>query len=300
MNIISIDECQLEELYQYYVKYTKSSTRYVVLSNDVFIEKLIDHKHVYVAKTTTIIGFISGIIVEDSLYITLCYGDAFVSEALITRLEIYAKEVGVPYSSVHFFNPVSLPWYPMENVQHPCFQGVLLDTELLYTYHNLGYHNHSIQETYYLDLRIFRKPDKKPLIEPYSIRYYDPLQHTGFTEFLEEIHAPHWITVLGENQTLEQPLPLLVALDGIKVIGFAGPLKVEPSGRGYFAGIGVLETYRKLHLGSHLFMDLCSSLQKIGARYMTFYTGQDNPARFIYQQTNASIVAQFATLKKQL
>ena len=38
--------------------------------------------------------------------------------------------------------------------------------------------------------------------------------------------------------------PVLVLLDHTQVIGFTGPLSVETSGRGYFAGIGVDQGYQ--------------------------------------------------------
>lgn len=47
--------------------------------------------------------------------------------------------------------------------------------------------------------------------------------------------------------------PVIIAEHNGKAVGFTGPIHVQESGRGYFAGIGVHSEYRKYGLGKALF-----------------------------------------------
>ena len=89
-----------------------------------------------------------------------------------------------------------------------------------------------------------------------------------------------------------------IAVHNGKAVGFTGPIHVQESGRGYFAGIGVHSEYRKYGLGKALFSTLCKSLKEIGAGYMTLFTGETNPARYIYQSAGFKIVKTWSDMDK--
>ena len=84
------------------------------------------------------------------------------------------------------------------------------------------------------------------------------------------------------------------------VIGFSGPLKVQKSMRGYFTGIGIHSEYRGYGAGSVLFSALCKHLKDLGAHYMTLFTGENNPARHIYEREGFQIVRSWADMRKDL
>ena len=56
----------------------------------------------------------------------------------------------------------------------------------------------------------------------------------------------------------------------------------EETGRGHLDGICVDPNERGGGLGKALFCNLCEYLKNHGSTYMTFFTGLDNPARYIY------------------
>ena len=95
-------------------------------------------------------------------------------------------------------------------------------------------------------------------------------------------------------------LPLLVGLSGSTVAGFTGPVRPEPCGRGYFAGIAVGPQWRGHGLGKLLFYRLLQAEQAAGARYMTLFTGVDNPAGRMYRKAGFRDVRTFAAMEKEL
>jgi ribosomal protein S18 acetylase RimI-like enzyme len=89
-------------------------------------------------------------------------------------------------------------------------------------------------------------------------------------------------------------------LSGDTVVGFAGPVYPEPTGRGYFAGIGIHPDYQHHGLGKILFYHLCEEEKRAGAKYMSLFTGEGNPARNIYKQAGFSEVRRFGVMLKDL
>lgn len=74
----------------------------------------------------------------------------------------------------------------------------------------------------------------------------------------------------------------------------------EPTGRGHLDGICVDPETRGGGLGKALFCMLCEYSKHNGAKYMTFFTGLDNPARRIYLFAGFKIAQSFADMKKDL
>ena len=93
---------------------------------------------------------------------------------------------------------------------------------------------------------------------------------------------------------------LLVGLKGHTVAGFTGPIYPEPSGRGYFAGLGVAPQYEGHGLGTLLFNRLCLAERACGAQYMSLFTGVNNPAQRIYQAAGFTPRRYFAVMIKEL
>lgn len=117
----------------------------------------------------------------------------------------------------------------------------------------------------------------------------------GGERSLAEAEALIQTVGLGNLGTLADP----VSLPG-RVIGFAGPIHVQPSGRGYFNGIGVHSAYRHAGLGTALFTALCKGHKAIGSRFMTLFTGLDNPAAKIYQGAGFKIVHTWSGMEKDV
>ncbi|MDO9630068.1 MAG: GNAT family N-acetyltransferase [Acholeplasmataceae bacterium] len=295
-----------DSLYNYYKEKTLQEQVFVLIDSNEFA-LMIDQGFLYFYEVQSVIsGFILSHFKDSQSYITMLYGDNHeIKNSLLKAYDSYMDSKGIFESLVHFFNPISLAWYPLKNIVHPCYQGVPSNHEDLSIYLDNGYIRHSTQETYYLDLNSFQMPldvfaqIEKNILDGIEITFYNPLKHRKMIEFTNELNAPHWKKVIIENIDKPNPLPLLVALKDNDVIGFTGPLKIENNGRGYFAGIGVLETERGKKVGKTLFFMLCKTLKDMGASYMTLFTGVDNPARHIYISANFNVVRRFETMIKK-
>ena len=132
--------------------------------------------------------------------------------------------------------------------------------------------------------------------------YYDRTKHTGLAELFDDLNNPGWKqAVLANDAKGEEARPLLVAVhQGRTVCGYTGPLSVSPEGRGCFHGIGVHHAYRQHGAGKVLFSTLCMALREQGASFMSLYTGEDNPARNIYEAAGFKIVRSWAGMRKIL
>ena len=85
------------------------------------------------------------------------------------------------------------------------------------------------------------------------------------------------------------------------VVGYTGPLSVTGTpGRGNFCGIGVRTEYRGRGIGKPVFCEMCARHKGGGADFMSLYTGEDNPARNIYESAGFRIVRSFADMRKVL
>jgi ribosomal protein S18 acetylase RimI-like enzyme len=300
-----LDPMNLDLIYAYYMKKTLSKMTFVLLSQPEF-KAIVNQGLIAVDQEKhRINGFILSHIKDGKSYITMLYGESIeVKQALLKFYDSMMIKESIKESWIHFFNPISLAWYPLQDIVHPCYQGVPLSGSDYDLYLKNGYHSHSIQDTYYLDLNDFEmkleviEQIEKNKLDGIEIALYDSKKHTKIEEFADEIKASHWKDVILENLRLPNPFPLLVALKNNQVIGFTGPLRVEESKRGFFAGIGVLDTERGKKIGKTLFFSLCQTLKAMGSSYMTLYTGRDNPAKYIYLSAGFKVVQSFSTMKK--
>lgn len=99
---------------------------------------------------------------------------------------------------------------------------------------------------------------------------------------MEERFSGGWGASIARALEGEPPYPVFVATDGPKVIGFSGPVRAQPGGRGGFTGIGTHPDYRRRKIGTVLFHLMCAEFKRRGAKYSTLHTGLHNPAQEIY------------------
>ncbi len=210
---------------------------------------------------------------------------------------------------VMFFNPVTLSWIVpgSENDDHPNAPGVDVSCDGYLFLKNQGYRDIVYQNSYYQPLQHYAYPAdiEKKLKElehqGIQITLYDPERHTGLNELFDNLENEPWREVVMANEAAGSGrVPLIIVTSDNKVYGFTGPIRVEPSGRGYFAGIGVHTDLRGKGVGKALFSVLCMELKHIGASFMTLFTGETNPARNIYEAAGFKIVRTWADMKKEL
>jgi GNAT superfamily N-acetyltransferase len=100
--------------------------------------------------------------------------------------------------------------------------------------------------------------------------------------FMEESFPGGWQVSVQRALEGDPPYSVLVAVEGSRVVGAAGPLRVAADGRGRFGSIGTHLDYRRRKIGTVLFHLVCAELKKREARYSTLLTGLHSPAQEIY------------------
>ncbi|MFA7417479.1 MAG: GNAT family N-acetyltransferase [Acholeplasma sp.] len=294
---------------------------YEKLSEEDFKAKFIHSTNVYDIHTfvatyhQSVIGFISGVydITTKKAYITMIivdtkYRHKKIGTALLNTLETVLRQQLLDQDKVEivFFNPVALSWViPHTHAIHPNAPGIdsLSDAYLFFKAHN--YLDFAVQNAYYMDIRNYAFSQLTQSVidsvenKGFKFGYYDLEIDYGLETLLDNLGSPVWKTVILEHiHTQGNNNTLLVPTFEHKVAGFTGPLKVEPNGRGYFAGIGTHSDYRGFGLGKALFAKLVMGLKVLGADYMTLFTGEHNPARRMYEKEGFKVVRTFIDLRK--
>lgn len=249
-------------------------------------------------------AFITMILVDEK-YRRRGFGKAILEE-LERRLRI---DNSVRKLEIVFFNPMTLEWLiPGENgCDHPNAPGVDMGSSAYLFFKNCGYRDFAVQNSYYMDLQKYhmseriRGQESELGNKDVVITIYDEKNHWGMEEMIRRFHNPLWERdILGEILKEDGGRPILIAAQAGRVCAFAGPLDVQSSGRGYFAGIGVDENYRGKGIAKVLFGCLCRQLKDMEAEYMTLFTGENNPARNIYEMTGFKIVRSWANMRKEV
>lgn len=262
-----------------------------------------------------IIGLASGVHMpgKDVAYLTYIVVDAMhqhkgLAHQLLVKLEKELLTCNELLNKIEivFFNPINLIWnIPLNHgIEHPNAPGVDISSHAYSFFKKYDYYQYAVQNSYYRKLtsymhstKTLNKFDELEKIDV-TISIYDDQIHHGFNELFESLHSQSWSKEI--DKAIKNDLPILVALKHDLTIGFAGPLYVEESMRGYFAGIGIHASYRGLGIGTALFSNLCEHLKLLGAEYMTLFTGDNNPARKIYESHGFSIVKTWSDLRKMI
>ncbi|NMA84266.1 MAG: GNAT family N-acetyltransferase [Epulopiscium sp.] len=329
MKIVQFADQHIGDVVKLWNHACEADMEYKTFDEKGFKAKFIDNPHFsyegsFVAiQDEQVIGFANGLYKKEFLpgetnestpgYLTMILVDAnYRNQGLGTQLlqsvEDFLRRNGKKQVQIIFFNPINLEWNVpgTENHDHPNAPGVDIDSIAYSFFLSQGYEQRTKENSYYLPLNelvinekvkhtIQRLQDKEIFIE-----YYDPKKHNGFEELFNQLNNEQWRKeIIGETQK-KNPRPILIVHHNGKIFGFTGPLAVQESGRGYFAGIGVHPAYGGMGIGTTLFFKLCESLKKEGAIFMTLFTGESNPARKMYERAGFGIVKSWAVLRKEL
>lgn len=227
---------------------------------------------------------------------------------ILLALEVYLKSVGKTVIRNLFFNPINLEWHVpgWDKHEHPGAPAVPVNTPYYFLLMNNGYNVNGQQDAYHLDLSKYELPDKvvenlkKNGEEGYTITFYDPKLHYGFDELFDALKNEGWRSVVKHNLSKEKPDPMLIVQKDGEILGWTGPVFTQESGRGYLGGIGVHPKTQGRGLGKSLFCMLCHKSKENNAKFMTLFTGSENPARNIYLYAGMRLVQSFAVLRKEL
>lgn len=294
---------------------------FLPMNDKEFIELFPSHpyfskKHTYILfAQERVVGFVCGCASDDLPrgiergYFTCLLVEAGIAKAsvheLLRRLERSFYEVGKTTMVSNFFNPMRLAWImPDTNGSiHNNAPGIAIDSSLYEEMRSYGFEVVTNECAMYLNLESFRIPEwvleKENKINKtgYSIDWYRKEEHKNIKEMVESLGNPQW------NQEIPHAakhINMLVALQKEEVVGFAGPVYPESTGRGYFAGIGVSPNHEKYGLGTLLFYKICQAQKESGATYMSLFTGENNPAKKIYLGAGFQENRVFAVMSKEI
>lgn len=231
-----------------------------------------------------------------------------IGSKLLALCEQFIKDNGRTSSRLVFLSPINWPWYipHTDHHEHPGTPAIRINSDMyLFLYHH-NYFVNSIHEGFHLPLAEYELPQSvvKKMEENkarnLTVEIYDPAKHYGVEEFCNKIDNNGFANAIRNNLKKPEPKPFLVASENGKMVGWTGAMWNEESGRGHFDGIIVDPDIRGAGLGKALFCYLCYYSKLNGAKYMTFFTGLDNPARYIYLHAGFKIAQSFADMKKNL
>ena len=130
---------------------------------------------------------------------------------------------------------------------------------------------------------------------------YDVRLHANYDRMCDRVGSDYWREVLRTETAKEHPRVILAAVDrGEYIVGFTGPVDLQPSGRGWFTGICTDPEYERRGIATVLFNDLMREFVAEGAAFSTLFTGVDNHARRLYERTGFRAARRFAIMRKQL
>ena len=325
MEFISYNDSYDKQMYDLFVDFQKEDNFYMEQSFEQFKDRLLENPSFQSEGTFLcvndgkLLGFASGLVRKSdeenpkasgyihTFIVKKEYRRQGIGSKLLALVEGYFKEKGMSSSRLVFISPINWPWYipHTDKHLHPGCPGVVINSEYyIFLYHH-GYFVNSIHEGFHLNLSEYSLPEKvKAKMEANEkeglyIELYDPKKHFGVDEFCESIQNPGFAYSIQYNlHKREKPYPFVVASDHGKMVGWTGSIYTEASGRGHLDGIAVSPSIRGKGLGTGVFAKLCMESKKNGAKYMTFFTGLDNPARYIYLGAGFHIACSFADMKK--
>lgn len=278
-----------------------------------------DHRYTFAAMDGDVmIGLVSGVYLPEyqTGYLSYLLVDdrnrgRGIGGALMAALEnAFAGIPDCEKMDVVFRNPVQLPWFVAEDGgdHHPCVPGVDMSSSLYPFLQNRGYTDFTQQNVYHQKLRDYVAPadiavkQEKLLSEGIELTLYDESCHYGLAELFDNINNPGWKAEVMANTHL----PIVVAVDvnakqdgKSLVVAYTGPL-THNKGRGVFCGIGTHKSYRGRGIGKIVFCEMCRRHVEHGASFMTLYTGETNPARYIYEAAGFRITRSFANMRKMI
>ena len=327
MQIKKFETTHIEEVVALWNNSVPSEAIYKPFTKESFIHKFINNPYftfegTFVAELDgKIVGFANGLCKNDDKapdqtpgYVTCVavdkpYQRQGIGSKLLMAVESYLKEQGKVVIRLLFFNPINLEWIVPNTIDHdhPNAPAVPFNSPFYFLLMANGYNvGGQQQDAYHLNITDYELPKKvvdknnENAKDGYTIEVYDANKHFGFKELFEALHNPGWYEATMNNLAKETPDPMLVVQKDGEILGWTGPLFVQESGRGYFAGIGVHPNTQGRGLGKSLFCQLVYQSKLNGARFMTLFTGSENPARNIYLYAGFKIVQSFAILKKDL
>ena len=164
-------------------------------------------------------------------------------------------------------------------------------------------------DAFHLNLSDYHMPERVAKImaenekKGITVGVYDPEKNFGVEEFCQKMEKDGntgFANAIRYNLKREKPYPFICAALNGKMVGWTGPMYTESTGRGHLDGICVDPDVRGGGIGKCVFCALCNYSKEQGSKFMTFFTGLENPARYMYLGAGFKIIQSFAIMKIDL
>ena len=227
---------------------------------------------------------------------------------ILGRLEKYILDSGRTVIRNYFGAPMNLKWYVpgYDKHEHAGAPAVPFNTSYYFLLLANGYNVNGQHDGFHVNLENFEMDEKvldkikENEKDGYTITYYYKDKHHGFDEMFDALQNEGFRNAVHNVLAKPNPDPLLIVQKDGEILGFTGPVRTEPSGRAYLAGVAIHPKAQKRGLGKTMFCELCRRSKENGAKFMTLFTGSDNRARNIYLYAGLRIVQSFVVMKKEL
>lgn len=317
-------ESDLKDVVKLWNKEVESEGFYKSFTEDGFRNHLLQHPEFSYEGTFVacdngkIVGFVSAMVrhIEKSLphcpgylvaiLLEKSYRKQGIGKQLLTRASNYLKSLGKTKMLIGYTSTINWPWYipHTEKHDHAGAPGVAINSEFYCYLINHGFEVVEEEDAFHADLATYDIPENvknkiiKNELNGYKIEIYDSNKHYGLEEFYTNIQSEPFERVIRSNLKLTTPYPFFVVSHQGKIEGWTGAMWTEPSGRAHFDGIIIAPSVRGMGIGQSLFCMLGRYSKEHGSSFMTFFTGRNNPARYIYMGAGFKIIQSFALMQK--
>ena len=224
-----------------------------------------------------------------------------------TALDFF-RSIGKKTVAITYRNPINLEWHvPFDQtIKHNNAPGVVVDSAAFHLFKKKGFAETRVEDGLFLPLDGFilseKYYEKRNNLEKNNIQieFYNHEEHFGFDDLFDALHGEVWRKTIHDNEALDKPLPVLVASDCNKIVGFAGPISKEKNGRGWFNGIATHPDYERRGIAFVLFSRLMQEFKEIGARFSTIFTDEENPALILYKKVGFTVGERFSIMERSL
>lgn len=246
-------------------------------------------------------------------YLTALFVDAGrrgkgVGTALLNAFIEASRAVGKKRVLIGERNPVQLGWLIPNTPGHDHNKAPGVDTDCAgYGFlMRQGFTSRATELAMYLPLSQYAAaPDlnqKREALKTQGIATgrYDVTLNYDFDRMCDRGGFEYWRKVLRDETQSEAPRPILAATHQGHIVGFTGPVDLEPSGRGWFTGICTDPEFGGRGIATVLFNLLMQEFIAEGATFSTLFTNDTNHARKLYLQTGFTVARRFAMMEKAI
>ena len=243
-----------------------------------------------------------------ALFVTPAKRGQGAGTALLDALMAAGRRAGKRRAMVSDHNPVQLGWSIPGTPGHDHNKAPGVDEDCMgYGFlQNRGFAVSAHEIAMYLPLARYAAPTdlarrrEALTAQGISTGRYNAALGYDFDRMCDRVGSEYWRKVLRDETKSPRPRPILAATCDRHIVGFTGPVDLEPSGRGWFTGICTDPEFGGRGVATVLFNLLMQEFIAVGATFSTLFTGVENHAQRLYLHAGFTVVRRFAVMEKEI